>query len=211
MAELSGRLDEQTTLQADSSTNTAVNEQSTSKSQSACSSSETAVLRQTDGATVAEGTPDEKTTPKSAEVNEGAKREEKEEDDEEEGCAFCRFMKGGGCREQFIAWEKCVEAARESDDFPTKCADITEALHLCMMEPEHKPYYQMFLDDQEEYAKEEERKARDEAREREGEAGDDGGEGGEVKEDSASSLDKGESSNLDEAGSGVASGGTNAK
>lgn len=77
-----------------------------------------------------------------------------EEEEDEEECAFCRFMKGGGCKEQFVAWEKCVAEAKETGDFVSKCADITEALQVCMNTPENKDYYQLFLDDQEEYVQE---------------------------------------------------------
>jgi mitochondrial intermembrane space import and assembly protein 40 len=77
-----------------------------------------------------------------------------EEEEEEEECAFCRFMKGGGCKDQFVAWEKCVAEAKETGDFVSKCADITEALQVCMNSTENKDYYQLFLDDQEEYVQE---------------------------------------------------------
>lgn len=79
---------------------------------------------------------------------------EEEEVEEEEECAFCRFMKGGGCKEQFVAWEKCVADAKETGDFVSKCADITEALQACMNSADNKDYYQLFLDDQEEYVQE---------------------------------------------------------
>jgi hypothetical protein len=62
--------------------------------------------------------------------------------------------KGGGCKDQFVAWEKCVADAKETGDFVSKCADITEALQVCMNSPENKDYYQLFLDDQEEYVQE---------------------------------------------------------
>lgn len=77
--------------------------------------------------------------------------EDEEEEEEEEECAFCVFMKGGGCKDQFVAWEKCVAEAKETGDFVSKCAGITEALQLCMNSDENKDYYQLFLDDQEEY------------------------------------------------------------
>jgi mitochondrial intermembrane space import and assembly protein 40 len=75
-------------------------------------------------------------------------------EEEEEECAFCKFMKGGGCRDQFIAWEECVAEAKQTGDFLSKCAEITEALQMCMNAPENKEYYQLFLDDQEEYVQE---------------------------------------------------------
>ena len=97
------------------------------------------------------------TDPTEQEVEHAAVKlagEEEEEEEEEEECAFCRFMKGGGCKEQFVAWEKCVADAKETGDFVSKCADITEALQACMNSPDNKDYYQLFLDDQEEYVQE---------------------------------------------------------
>lgn len=88
--------------------------------------------------------------------------EDEEDDDEEEECAFCKFMKGGGCKDQFVAWEKCVADAKETGDFVSKCADITEALQSCMNSPENKDYYQLFLDDQEEYVQEHQDKEKQE-------------------------------------------------
>ncbi|KAL5990191.1 hypothetical protein ACLOJK_011088 [Asimina triloba] len=61
--------------------------------------------------------------------------------DEEEGeCGFCLFMKGGGCRESFIAWEKCVEEAENNkEDIVDKCFEITGMLKKCM--EAHSDYY----------------------------------------------------------------------
>lgn len=90
----------------------------------------------------------------------GHQDDEEDEDDEEEGCAFCKFMKGGGCKAEFVAWEKCVADSRESGDFVGQCADITEALQACMNRPDNKEYYQLFLDDQEEYVRDQRDKDR---------------------------------------------------
>lgn len=47
-----------------------------------------------------------------------------EVEEEEETCGFCIFMKGGGCKEQFEAWSKCVDSEREADnDFTETCRD----------------------------------------------------------------------------------------
>ena len=40
---------------------------------------------------------------------EGEGEGEGEEEEEECECGFCLFMKGGGCKESFVAWENCVE------------------------------------------------------------------------------------------------------
>lgn len=81
-----------------------------------------------------------------------------DEEEDEEGCAFCKFMKGGGCKAEFVAWEKCVADSRESGDFVGQCADITEALQACMNHADNKDYYQLFLDDQEEYVRDQREK-----------------------------------------------------
>ena len=56
------------------------------------------------------------------------------DEEEEEECGFCRFMKGGSCKAAFVAWEECVDAAKDAkNDFVEKCAKQTEALRDCMM------------------------------------------------------------------------------
>lgn len=64
---------------------------------------------------------------------------------EEEGeCGFCLFMKGGGCKDSFIAWEDCVEEAEKNkEDIVTKCMEVTSMLKKCM--DEHSDYYQPIL------------------------------------------------------------------
>jgi hypothetical protein len=45
---------------------------------------------------------------------------------EEEGeCGFCLFMKDGGCKEEFVAWEKCVEDAEAAGKKGDLCHDAT--------------------------------------------------------------------------------------
>ncbi|KAG5522406.1 hypothetical protein RHGRI_034550 [Rhododendron griersonianum] len=77
----------------------------------------------------------------SSTVNE----EEGGEEEEEEGeCGFCLFMKGGGCRDSFTSWEKCIEEAEKNgEDIVDKCADITGALKKCM--EAHSDYYAPIL------------------------------------------------------------------
>ncbi|KAF7112879.1 hypothetical protein RHSIM_RhsimUnG0183500 [Rhododendron simsii] len=71
--------------------------------------------------------------------------EEKEvasEEDEDGECGFCIYMKGGGCRETFTAWEDCVKK-NKGDDVVDKCFEITGALKECM--EAHSDYYSPVL------------------------------------------------------------------
>lgn len=122
--------------------------------------------------------------PPQAEAESIADPEGDEEDEDEEGCAFCKFMKGGGCKSEFVAWEKCVADSRESGDFVGQCADITEALQACMNRPDNKDYYQLFLDDQEEYVREQ--RERDQQETEASEAGDGSGQGSDTGQDQSS-------------------------
>ena len=72
-------------------------------------------------------------------------QEEGEEEEEEEGeCGFCLFMKGGGCKESFIAWEKCIEDGETNkEDIVEKCFEVTAALKKCM--ESHSDYYEPVL------------------------------------------------------------------
>uniref|UniRef100_A0A0D3GMF8 GCK domain-containing protein n=1 Tax=Oryza barthii TaxID=65489 RepID=A0A0D3GMF8_9ORYZ len=66
---------------------------------------------------------------------------EDEEEEEEGECGFCLFMKGGGCKEAFVAWEECVEAAgkEEGSDMVERCFEVTANLKRCM--DAHADYY----------------------------------------------------------------------
>ncbi|XP_062188940.1 uncharacterized protein LOC133892270 [Phragmites australis] len=63
------------------------------------------------------------------------------EAEEEEGeCGFCLFMKAGGCKDAFVAWEECVEAAQKEDsDMVERCYQATANLKKCM--DAHADYY----------------------------------------------------------------------
>ena len=55
-------------------------------------------------------------------------------------CGFCRFMKNGPCGEAFVAWEACIDRAREKDtDFVEMCGLSTMALKECT--DKHPEYY----------------------------------------------------------------------
>ncbi|KAI8474895.1 MAG: GCK domain-containing protein [Monoraphidium minutum] len=63
-----------------------------------------------------------------------------------EECAWCKYMKGGGCKDAFEAWQSCVdgvmgegvdeEARRAAVD---NCSNVTQPLFECMMR--HRDYY----------------------------------------------------------------------
>uniref|UniRef100_A0A0E0KGU4 GCK domain-containing protein n=1 Tax=Oryza punctata TaxID=4537 RepID=A0A0E0KGU4_ORYPU len=77
-----------------------------------------------------------------AAAGEGAGKEGEEEEEGE--CGFCLFMKGGGCKEEFVGWEKCVEDAEKAgDDVVERCYEVTAALHKCM--EAHPEYYHPIL------------------------------------------------------------------
>jgi hypothetical protein len=71
--------------------------------------------------------------------------EKEEEEEEEETCGFCAYMKGGSCKNEFIGWEKCVDAAKEKEeDFVAKCFEQTAKLRECML---RDPGYYGEMDD----------------------------------------------------------------
>ena len=74
------------------------------------------------------------------------KEEQEAEEEEEETCGFCAYMKGGSCKQEFICWEKCVDAAKANEeDFVAKCFEETTALRECMMKD---PGYYGEMDDE---------------------------------------------------------------
>ena len=85
--------------------------------------------------------------PEAAAAAEAAEEAEKVEgeggegEEEEEGeCGFCLFMKAGGCKDAFVAWEECVEAAqKEGADMVERCHEATANLKACM--DAHADYY----------------------------------------------------------------------
>ncbi|KAF9670528.1 hypothetical protein SADUNF_Sadunf13G0078400 [Salix dunnii] len=75
----------------------------------------------------------------------GDEGQEVEEEEEEEGeCGFCVYMKGGGCKDAFIAWEDCVKEAEDNnEDIVEKCREVTRSLTKCM--EAHTDYYEPIL------------------------------------------------------------------
>ncbi|CAM0875719.1 unnamed protein product [Alopecurus aequalis] len=72
----------------------------------------------------------------------GAESGEQEEEGE---CGFCLFMKGGGCKDEFVEWEKCIKVAEavEGGDIVEHCAKATAALRSCM--DKYADYYEPIL------------------------------------------------------------------
>ncbi|XP_075480760.1 uncharacterized protein LOC142521442 [Primulina tabacum] len=70
---------------------------------------------------------------------------EGEKEEEEGECGFCLFMKGGGCKDTFVDWEKCVEEGEKNgEDIVEKCFQATAALRKCM--DAHSDYYAPLLE-----------------------------------------------------------------
>ncbi|KAM7269761.1 hypothetical protein ACFE04_025258 [Oxalis oulophora] len=103
------------------------------------------VQDQTTNKVTAETTTTTTTTTAPIETDQVKEEEDEEEEEEEEGeCGFCVFMKGGGCKEVFIAWEDCIEAAeKKEEDIVNKCFEATSALRKCM--EAHEDYYAPIL------------------------------------------------------------------
>lgn len=77
---------------------------------------------------------------KKGEANGGSEVEEEEEGE----CGFCLFMKGGGCKDAFVAWEKCMqEAEKRDEDIVDKCSEAAALLKKCM--DAHPDYYEPIL------------------------------------------------------------------
>ena len=95
------------------------------------------------GLSVATETPeasDQSKKPTDANGDEGQEVEEEEEGE----CGFCVYMKGGGCKDAFIAWEDCVKEAEDSnEDIVEKCHEVTRSLTKCM--EAHADYYEPIL------------------------------------------------------------------
>ena len=92
-----------------------------------------------------EGPPQPQEPVPEAAAENAVKAEGEEEEEEEEGeCGFCLFMKAGGCRDTFVAWEECVEAAqKDGDDMVERCHEATANLKKCM--DAHADYYAPLL------------------------------------------------------------------
>jgi mitochondrial intermembrane space import and assembly protein 40 len=90
------------------------------------------------------GTESATTSSSSSSSSSSSASQPKDDDDddgeeEEETCGFCKYMKGGSCKDVFVAWEACVDKAKETDeDFVEVCYEATSALRDCMLkDPEY--------------------------------------------------------------------------
>ncbi|KAG2425769.1 hypothetical protein HXX76_013394 [Chlamydomonas incerta] len=65
--------------------------------------------------------------------------EQKGEEDEEE-CGWCKWMKGGGCKDSFQVWLDCVDGVKAAGrEDVESCAAVMGPLWDCM--EAHKEYY----------------------------------------------------------------------
>ncbi|XP_047064596.1 uncharacterized protein LOC124672409 [Lolium rigidum] len=77
-----------------------------------------------DESSSARGSSEEEAPPKAAAVETGA---------DEGECEFCLYMKGGACKEAFVSWDDCVQAAQKEDsDMVERCSEATVNLMRCM-------------------------------------------------------------------------------
>jgi hypothetical protein len=68
------------------------------------------------------------------EVQPSGAAEEKQEEQSE--CPVCKYMKAGPCREEFLAWDFCVQSADETN-LHTKCFSATCNMMNCMKKHEY--------------------------------------------------------------------------
>jgi intermembrane space import and assembly protein 40 len=56
-------------------------------------------------------------------------------------CPICRFLKGGPCKEEFLAWDGCLKSLTSKDDLHT-CYQQTKTMMTCMQQYE---YYDIMI------------------------------------------------------------------
>ena len=66
----------------------------------------------------------------------GAEEGSSDESAEEESCPVCRYMKGGPCKKEFIAWDGCIQGLKDGDDVK-QCYNVTAAMMGCMQGHEY--------------------------------------------------------------------------
>ncbi|KAM3336053.1 hypothetical protein ACQJBY_030184 [Aegilops geniculata] len=86
----------------------------------------------------------EEALPEAAAV-EGVVETEPADQEEEEGeCGLCVYMEAGGCKEAFVSWMECVQAAeKEGSDMVDRCSQAINDLKKCM--DAHADYYAVVL------------------------------------------------------------------
>lgn len=65
-------------------------------------------------------------------------QESKDEGDVEnkKECPVCKYMKGGPCKDEFIAWDSCIGNLKEDQEL-TECFEPTKAMMKCMQQHEY--------------------------------------------------------------------------
>ena len=71
-----------------------------------------------------------------AEIDPEPKPVQEPSPDDNESCPYCRFMKKGSCRTEFINWDQCVQSIKE-DETLAKCHKQTYYLMKCMSKDEY--------------------------------------------------------------------------
>ncbi|CAH2069612.1 unnamed protein product [Thlaspi arvense] len=74
-------------------------------------------------------------------VEDSNETEEKEEQETEE-CGLCKYIKGGECKESFVALEKCVDEGKEESN-PAKCKEVRKIFKTCMFD--NPVYYEPII------------------------------------------------------------------
>lgn len=64
-------------------------------------------------------------------------------EEEEKAELFLAFMRGGGCKEPFKAWEDCLEVNKNKEDMVLKCVGVFSMMSKCM--EANSDYYHQLL------------------------------------------------------------------
>jgi len=85
----------------------------------------------------------------SGELEKAHHQEEEEQEGEERvvtpreqpECPICKFLKGGPCKDEFLAWDHCLKALTDKQDLHT-CFEQTKQMMTCMQKFE---YYDIMI------------------------------------------------------------------
>lgn len=101
-------------------------------------------------------TPDDNEKDIEKKIN-GDEEEGQGEEEEEGECPLCLFLKTGACRDNFITFDNCIDAATKDNEDPTlKCFDLFTIWKKCV--DEHSDYYEPFKRLEKEYSEHKEAK-----------------------------------------------------
>lgn len=81
-------------------------------------------------------TPEPKSVTQPEEGSGGAAPVSDEADGGKSECPVCRYMKAGPCKEEFLAWDACVQGADE-DNLHIECFSVTRTMMKCMQKHEY--------------------------------------------------------------------------